>query len=65
MPRGGGNSMAATGLMAWFTMLIVAIRFLRHLIGPIFFQILNAILGLILLGFATFCAILLPRHFLH
>ena len=62
---GWGILMVAAGLMAWFTALIVAVRFLRHWIGPIFFQIVNAILGLILLGFATFCAILLFRHFPH
>jgi L-lysine exporter family protein LysE/ArgO len=62
---GWGILMVAAGLMAWFTALIVAVRFLRRWIGPIFFQIVNAILGLILLGFATFCAILLSRHFPH
>jgi len=62
---GWGILMVAAGLMAWFTALIVAVRFVRNWIGPIFFQIANAILGLILLGFATFCAILLYRHFPH
>jgi hypothetical protein len=57
--------MAAAGLMTWFTTLIVVVRFIPHRIGPTFFRLVNAILGLILLGFATFCAIVLSRHFLH
>ena len=60
-----GILMAAAGLMTWFTALIVAVRFIPHRIGPIFFRLVNAILGLMLLGFATFCAIVLYRHFLH
>jgi L-lysine exporter family protein LysE/ArgO len=60
-----GILMAAAGLMTWFTMLVVVVRFIPHHIGPVFFRLVNSILGLILLGFATFCAILLSRHFLH
>jgi hypothetical protein len=45
--------------------LIVVVRFIPHRIGPNFFRLVNAILGLILLGFATFCAVVLSRHFLH
>lgn len=37
--------------------LIFVVRFIPHRIGPIFFRLINAILGIILLGFATFCAI--------
>jgi L-lysine exporter family protein LysE/ArgO len=62
---GWGILMAAAGLMTWFTALIVVVRFIPHRIGPIFFRFVNAILGFILLGFATFCAIVLSRHFLH
>ena len=62
---GWGILMASAGLMTWFTALIVVVRFIPHRIGPIFFRLVNAILGLILLGFATFCAIVLSRHFLH
>ena len=54
----------AAGLMTWFTTLIVIVRFLPHRIGPTFFRLVNAVLGLILLGFATFCALVLCRHFL-
>ena len=60
-----GILMAAAGLMTWFTTLIVLVRFIPHRIGPTFFRLVNAILGLILLGFATFCAIVLSLHFLH
>ena len=62
---GWGILMVAAGLMTWFTTLIVVVRFIPHRIGPTFFRLVNAILGLILLGFATFCAIVLSRHFLH
>jgi putative LysE/RhtB family amino acid efflux pump len=62
---GWGILMAAAGLMTWFTALIVVVRFIPQRIGPIFFRLINAVLGLILLGFATFCAIVLSRHFLH
>jgi threonine/homoserine/homoserine lactone efflux protein len=59
-----GILLAAAGLMSWFTALIVVVRFIPHRIGPTFFRLVNAILGLILLGFAAFCGILLSRHFL-
>jgi len=60
-----GILMATAGLMTWFTALIVVVRLIPHRIGPMFFRLINAILGLILFGFATFCAIALSRHFLH
>jgi uncharacterized membrane-anchored protein len=56
---------AAAGLMTWFTTLIVVVQFIPHRIGPTFFRLGNAILGLILLGFATFCTMVPSRHFLH
>ena len=62
---GWGILMAAAGLMTWFTVLIVLVRFIPQRIGPFFFRLVNAILGLILLGFATFCAIVLSHRFLH
>jgi threonine/homoserine/homoserine lactone efflux protein len=62
---GWGILMAATGLMSWFTAVIIVVRFIPHRIGPIFFRLVNAILGLILLGFAAFCAIVLACHFLY
>jgi uncharacterized membrane-anchored protein len=57
--------MATAGLMTWFTMLIIAVRFIPHRIGPNFFRLVNAILGLVLLGFATFCGIVLSRNLLY
>jgi len=60
-----GILMATAGLTAWFTALTVIVRFIPHRIGPNFFRLINAILGLILLGFATFCAVVLSRHLLH
>jgi threonine/homoserine/homoserine lactone efflux protein len=61
---GSGILLVAAGLMTWFTALIVVVRFLPHRIGPTFFRLVNAVLGLILLGFATFCAVVLSRRFL-
>jgi L-lysine exporter family protein LysE/ArgO len=62
---GLGILMATAGLMTWFMALTVIVRFIPHRIGPNFFRLINAILGLILLGFATFCAVVLSRHLLH
>ncbi len=62
---GWGILMAAAGLMTWFTMLIIAVRFIPHRIGPTFFRLVNATFGVILLSFATFCAVVLARHVLH
>jgi L-lysine exporter family protein LysE/ArgO len=62
---GWGILMATVGLMTWFTALIVVVRFIPHRIGPVFFRIVNVILGLVLLGFATFCVIVVSRDFLH
>jgi threonine/homoserine/homoserine lactone efflux protein len=61
---GWGILMAAAGLLTWFSALIVFVRFIPHGIGPIFFRLVNTILGLMLLGFATFCAMILFSHFL-
>jgi len=60
-----GILMSAAGLMTWFAALVIVVRFIPNRIGPIFFRLVNAILGLILLGFATFCAIVLFHHFNH
>ena len=59
-----GILMAAAGLMTWFTTLIVLVRFIPHRIGPTFFRFVNVAFGLILLGFATLCAVVVSRHFL-
>ena len=55
----------AAGLITWFTTLTVVVRFVPQRVGPTFFRLVNAILGLIFLGFATFCAVALSHHFLH
>ena len=59
---GLGILMATAGLMTWFTALTVIVRFMPDRIGPNFFRLVNAILGLLLLGFATFCAIVLSHY---
>ncbi len=59
-----GILMVAAGLTTWFTTLIFGVRFMPHRIGPTFFRIVNVAFGLILLGFATFCIIVVSRHLL-
>jgi len=59
---GWGLLMVAAGLTTWFAALAVLVRFIPNRIGPIFFRVVSGILGLILLGFATFCAIVLSRY---
>ena len=61
---GWGILMVAVGLMTWFTILIFVVRFMPHRIGPTFFRLVNAAFGLILLGFATFCAVVVSRQLL-
>ncbi len=60
-----GIVMVSAGLASWFAALVVVVRFIPNRIGPIFFRLVNGALGLILLGFGTFCAIVLYRHFNH
>jgi threonine/homoserine/homoserine lactone efflux protein len=62
---GWGIVMVTAGLASWFAALVVVVRFIPSRIGPIFFRLVNGVLGLILLGFGTFCAIVLYRHFNH
>jgi threonine/homoserine/homoserine lactone efflux protein len=62
---GWGILLAGAGLMTWFIALIVFVRFIPKRIGALFFRAVNSILGLVLLGIAAFCAIVLFRHFLH
>jgi hypothetical protein len=57
--------MVAAGLITWFATLTVLVRFIPNRIGPTFFRLVNFVLGLILLGFATFCAVVLFRHYQH
>ncbi|MGD0681450.1 MAG: LysE family transporter [Terracidiphilus sp.] len=59
-----GALMAGAGLIAWFTTLIFLVRYIPRHIGVVFFRIANAILSLILLSFAAYCAVLLSRHLL-
>ena len=61
---GWGVLMVAAGLMSWFTTLIFIVRFMPNRIGPTFFRLVNAAFGLILLGFAAFCAAVVTHHFL-
>src|ERR1017187_976429 len=58
---GWGIAMVGAGLMSWFTMLIVVVRFIPERIGPSFFRLINAILGVILLGFSAYCISILSH----
>jgi threonine/homoserine/homoserine lactone efflux protein len=60
---GWGILMVAAGLTTWFTTLVIVVRFIPNRVGPAFFRLINAILGVILLGFAAYCAVVLSRHF--
>jgi threonine/homoserine/homoserine lactone efflux protein len=55
----------AAGLLTWFTALIIVVRFIPNRVGPTFFRLVNAILGVILLGFATYCIVVLSPHLSH
>lgn len=61
---GWGTLMAGAGLVTWFTALIIVVHFIPQRVGAIFFRLANAILGLILLDFATYCAVILWRNLL-
>ncbi len=61
---GWGILMAGQGLTAWFTALIVFVRFIPHRTGAIFFRVANIILGIVLLCFGLYCAVILLRHLL-
>jgi hypothetical protein len=56
--------MVGLGLTVWFTALIVFVSFIPHRTGAIFFRLANAVLGFVLLGFGTYCAVVLSRHLL-
>jgi threonine/homoserine/homoserine lactone efflux protein len=59
-----GTLLVGLGLAAWFTVLIVFVRFIPHRTGAIFFRVANIILGIVLLCFGLYCAVLLLRHLL-
>jgi L-lysine exporter family protein LysE/ArgO len=60
-----GILMVAAGLTTWFTMLIAVVRFIPDRIGPTFYRLINAILGVILLGFAIYCITVISHQLLH
>jgi L-lysine exporter family protein LysE/ArgO len=59
-----GTLLVGLGLAAWFTVLIVFVRFIPHRTGAIFFRVANIILGIVLLCFGLYCVALLLRHLL-
>ena len=61
---GWGILMVGAGLAAWFTALIAVVRYIPHRASAIFFRLANTILGLILLAFGAYCAVILSCHLL-
>jgi uncharacterized membrane-anchored protein len=57
-----GILMVGAGLMAWFAALILFVRFVPQRTHAILFSMANGVLGLILLGFGAYCAVVLFRH---
>lgn len=51
-----GAAMAALGMMSWFAVLALLVYFIPRRISAVFFRLVNAVLGLILVGFASYCA---------
>ena len=62
---GWGLLLVGTGLTAWFSALIIAVRAIPHRVGALFFRLANGTMGLIFIGGAIFSAVVLFRHFLH
>jgi threonine/homoserine/homoserine lactone efflux protein len=61
---GWGVLMVSTGLMAWFTALVLFVDYVPQHASAILFRAANATLGLILVGFGMYCAVVLFRHLL-
>jgi len=61
---GWGILMAGVGLTAWFTALILFVRFVPRRARANVFRTANAVMGVILLGCGTYCAVVLCRHLL-
>ena len=62
---GFGVLMVGSGLMVWFTGLIIFVYSVPHHVGVILFRVSNAALGLILLGVGSYCAVDMGRRLLH
>jgi threonine/homoserine/homoserine lactone efflux protein len=59
-----GILMAGAGMTSWFYGLNRLVHLVPSRISAIFFRLVNIILGIVLIGLATFCAIALFRHLL-
>ena len=59
-----GIVMVGLGLMTWFSALIALVGFAPHRTGATLFRLANAFLGLVLIGFGTYCATNLIRPML-
>ena len=53
-----GSVGVAAGLLSWFVFLTVLVRFAPNRLGLTFFRTVNALCGVMLLGFAGFCLFL-------
>jgi threonine/homoserine/homoserine lactone efflux protein len=58
----GGLVAAGTGLLSWFIFLTILVRFAPNRLGLRFFRTVNGLCGVVLLGFAAYCAYLVAAH---
>jgi threonine/homoserine/homoserine lactone efflux protein len=56
---GWGIAAAGAGMVVWFGGLAVLISFVPHRLSTTFFRWVNAALGMVLIGFAVWCAMML------
>jgi threonine/homoserine/homoserine lactone efflux protein len=59
-----GILMAGAGLASWFALLTLIVRFIPKRFGAVFFRLVNAVLGFVLIGFGAYCALLVYRDHL-
>lgn len=57
-----GLVMTGSGLLTWFGILTLLVKFTPQRIGPAFFRIVNFGCGLVLLGFGIFCVSVFWRN---
>ena len=61
---GWGLAGASAGLMSWFILITLLVRFAPQRLGLRFFRVVHALCGLMLLGFASYCIWLVVSHLL-
>lgn len=59
-----GLAGASAGLMSWFVIVTLLVRFSPQKLGVRFFRVVHALCGAMLLGFASYCMWLVVSHLL-